>query len=204
MSNQHVYQVLAEHQLHATGGWDMEQLIQELHRWKEIFVVEFKLEIPAVAFCIKATRSNCYGYFRPGHNEFGLTREIAINKSYLACRESWHVLGTLLHELLHAWQDAFGGPGQRNYHNGEFRRHALGYGLLVDRRGITDYAPQSPFMDLLRKHDVRVPQSLEPMPPRPGSSKLKKWSCQCTNVRVAVTDFQALCLKCQGRFLLQT
>jgi len=31
---------------------------------------------------------------------------------------------------------------------------------------------------------------------RRGESKLEKWTCGCTYVRVAVADFQALCLKC--------
>jgi hypothetical protein len=200
MTETPVYQALAEHQRQETAGWDMEGLMRELHCWREIFTVEFKLQIPPVAFCIKHTRSNCYGYFRPGHNEFGLTREIAINKDYLAWREDWQVLGTLLHELLHAWQDACGNPGMRNYHNAEFRDKALCYGLIVSSRGVTDYAPQSPFMDLLRKYGVNVPELPVPRPRVPGNSKLRKWSCGCTNVRVAVAGFRALCLNCGNVF----
>jgi SprT-like family len=201
MPDQPVYHILAEHQQQETAGWDMERLIKELHRWKEIYVVEFKIEIPSVAFCIKPTRSNCYGYFRPGHNEFGLTREIAINKNHLACRERWQVLGTLLHELLHAWQDAFGTPGKRNYHNAQFRETALRYGLVVDRRGVTDYATESPLMEHFRKYGVEIPELPKPSPRPPGTSTLKKWSCGCTNVRVGIADFKAKCLKCNRGFV---
>jgi hypothetical protein len=35
-----------------------------------------------------------------------------------------------------------------------------------------------------------------------GKSKLKKWSCGCTNIRVAVKEFEAKCLKCGNVFEL--
>ena len=35
-----------------------------------------------------------------------------------------------------------------------------------------------------------------------SKSKLKKWTCGCTNVRVAVSDFRARCLKCGNEFKL--
>ena len=201
-----VYEVLADHQQKNATGWDMEGLIQELHRWKEILTFEFKLEIPPVAFCIKNTRSNCYGYFRPGHNEFGLTREIAINKTSLACQASWEIIGTLFHELLHAHQDAFGKPGKRNYHNVEFRRKARTYGLVVDSRGFQEYLPEAVnrFLQLLKKHGVDVPDLLAPAQIVGGNgSKLKLWECGCTKVRVAVADFHAVCLNCNQEFARQ-
>jgi hypothetical protein len=33
-----------------------------------------------------------------------------------------------------------------------------------------------------------------------GKSKLKKWSCGCTNIRVAVRSLEAKCLKCGNKF----
>jgi hypothetical protein len=36
---------------------------------------------------------------------------------------------------------------------------------------------------------------------KPGHSTLKKWSCGCTNARVAVPDFAAVCLRCDNRFV---
>ena len=33
--------------------------------------------------------------------------------------------------------------------------------------------------------------------------KLKKWSCGCQNVRVAIADFSATCNKCGNEFIQQ-
>jgi hypothetical protein len=41
------------------------------------------------------------------------------------------------------------------------------------------------------------------IPPKPklkGTSKLKKWTCGCTNLRVGIKDLMAMCLKCGNRF----
>ena len=52
-------------------------------------------------------------------------------------------------------------------------------------------------MDVLREEGIVVPAIPLPLMQMPGEggSKLKKWSCGCTNVRVAVADFRAVCLK---------
>ena len=181
------------------AGW-----LKEFHRWKAIYVSEFKIELPPVAFCIKSTRANCYGYFRPGVNEFGLTREIAINHHYIGRREKWQVLGTLLHELLHAWQDAFGDAGKRNYHNKQLRAKAKGYGLDIDSRGYTQYDVESPFKELLAKHGVNVPVHEEPTAPVRGTSTLNKWICQCkppVALRVGRAEIRVQCLDCRAKFV---
>src|SRR5581483_10825801 len=120
------------------------------------------------------------GHFRYGHNGFALKGEIIINDRHLNNRQGWETLGTLLHELIHAWQQAHGKPGRGNYHNQQFREKAARYGLIVDHRGYTDYEPDSPFTRLLAEHGVNVPP-LEKPTAQPGrsacTSRLKKWSC---------------------------
>jgi hypothetical protein len=41
--------------------------------------------------------------------------------------------------------------------------------------------------------------------PREGCSKLKLWICACkprpVHVRVAISDFEAVCLKCNQKFI---
>jgi hypothetical protein len=194
-----VYEALAEHQV--SEKWEYRDLLGELQRWAKIFDFEFKLEIPEVSLCVDWLHRCRLGHFRPGHNGFGLRGEVAINCRYLEQREFWQVLGTLLHELLHAWQQTHGRAGRRNYHNKEFREKARRYGLIIDERGYTTYAPESPFVELLRKHGVTVPVLPPVAAGRPrGHSKLRKWWCGCTNVRVAVTDFRAQCLRCGNEF----
>ena len=194
---------LKEHQV--TADWDKHDLICDFHRWTERFILEFKLKIEELpAITIDRIRQSAYGHFRPGRNGFGLCHEVAINEKYLDNREYWQILGTLLHELLHAEQEQSGIPGKHNYHNKAFRERANSLGLLVDEWGHMQYQPApSPFFDIIAKYDVAGPGILapiEPTPQEPGQSKLKLWVCNCTprpvRVRVAIEDFQAKCLKC--------
>ncbi len=196
-----VYPVLAAHQV--SEPWEFQDLSRDLHRWTQIMNFRFKLEVQQVSLRVDFLSARCLGHFRHGHNGFGLRNEIALNRRYLDRREYWQVLGTLLHELLHAWQEAHGQPGKWNYHNVQFRRKAAEYGLIIDEEGHTEYEPNSPFMDLLRECGVQIPDLPQPLGQRPrrGGSKLKKWSCGCTNVRVAVADFRAQCLRCHNLFV---
>jgi hypothetical protein len=184
-------------------AWAGQEMVAGLQTWAARFIVEFKLDIGDIALCVDPLPSSRYGHFRQGHNGFGLRGEIAINSRYLSGqRQVWEVLGTLLHELLHAWQEVHGTPGKRNHHNAEFQAKARELGLNIDRRGLTGYAADSQFKELLRKCGVSVPD-YETKPPaaRPrGDSKSKKWSCGCTTARVAVADFRARCLKCGNEF----
>ncbi len=106
--------------------------------------------------------------------------------------------------MLHAWQQIHGTPGKRNHHNAELRRKAATLGLVIDRRGVTSYAAESPFKELLRHFGLAVLALRTSSLSRGGlasKAKLKKWSCGCTNVRVAIADFRARCLKCRSRVL---
>lgn len=199
-----VYEALAQHQV-TEESWELRELLAWLQTWSQRFVEEFSLGITAVSLCVDWLGARRYGHFRHGHNGFGLIGEIALNRRYLRSRDPWQLLGTLLHELIHAWQEIHGKPGKNNYHNKQFRQKAREYGLVIDTRGRTQYEPDSLFFKLLATHDVKTP----PIPPVQyvlrGQSKLKKWSCRCKppiNVRVAVPQFYARCLWCGEIFSL--
>jgi hypothetical protein len=199
-----IYTSLAQHQ--RDEEWFGRELIAVLQDWADIFIVEFKLDIDRVVLCLEALSKNCYAHFRPGHNGFGLQGEIAFNTLYLMNeRELWELLGTLLHELLHAWQDVHGKPGKKNHHNLEFRTKAWDLGLIVDRRGVTGYQAASPFKTLLGIRGIGTPdKQVFPKTRKPKArSKLKKWCCGCRpaiNVRVAIANFHARCLDCGCEF----
>jgi hypothetical protein len=202
VATQTIYTALAKHQRDEV--WGGQETVADLQTWAARFIVEFKLDIGDIALCIDQLPSSRYGHFRHGHNGFGLRGEIAINARYLTGkRQLWEVLGTLLHELLHAWQEVHGTPGKRNHHNAEFQAKARELGLNIDRRGLTGYAANSVFKDLLRLCGVSVPEHeiKAPAAPPRGDSKMTKWTCACsTTVRVAVADFRARCLKCGSEF----
>lgn len=192
------YQALAVHQT-SDDSWELSELLAWLQTWARRFNDELELGIAAVSLCVDWLGAHRFGHFRRGHNGFGLSSEIAINRKYLSHREPWQILGTLLHELLHAWQEDYGKAGKNNYHNKQFREKARSLGLIIDTRGHTQYEPDSLFFAVLRCYGVEAPQVPPPQYVVRGSSKLKKWACQCEppiNVRVAVAHFYARCLWC--------
>jgi len=202
-----IYEALASHQKGARD-WDVQDLVLKLQHWAERFNSEFKLEIPAISLRVDWLSRKCYGHFRRGRNGFGLVNEIAINREYLNEQQPWEVLATLLHEMLHAWQEEHGTPGKNNYHNSELRKKAATLGLVINSAGIQEYTLNSPFFNMLQREQIAIPVELPPVPPnkKRGKSKLKKWSCACSppvNVRVAIPSFNAKCLNCNSNFELQ-
>lgn len=203
-----VYESLASLQ-RSDEGWNFQPVIDQLLPWADRFDLEFKLALPAVAIAIDRTRvRHCLGHYRPGHNGFGLRCEIVISDSHVqhSLQENawWQVLGTLLHELLHCWQEFHGTAGCRNYHNRQLRQKAAELGLIIDERGVTEYDPGSPFFEMLARYGVAVPNLPTPSlyKPRKTQEKLRLWTCGCTKVRIGRSHFQALCLDCHNRFEL--
>ncbi len=179
--------------------WNHAALARDLYTWAERFNVEFKLNVTAPAIAIDRDRTRFLGTYREGRDGYGIRDRITMNTAYLD-RPYWEVLRTLLHELLHQWQAVHGKTSRTAHHNREFREKARTLGLIVDAKGVTSHEP-GPFTALLDRHGVQVgggePVVAKP-PQRPGS-KLKKWSCGCTNVRVAV-ELSAVCRRCGKDF----
>jgi hypothetical protein len=192
-----IYHDLASHQ--RLENWFGRDLVATLQEWADRFIVEFELDIPEMALRIDDLPRSCLGHFRSGHNGFGLKCEIAINGRYLPSLTIWEVLGVLLHELLHAWQEQHGSPSGGNHHNTEFRSKADSLGLIIGKRGVMGFHAASLWKDLLRRFGIEVPS--EEIPPRErrvkGNSKSKKWICGCgISIRCAIPDLAAQCLKC--------
>ncbi len=198
-----IYKALADHQ--RVEAWHGQPMVGFLQAWAARFIGEFNLDIPEVIIAIDRLPCTRYGQFRVGHNGLGLRGEISLNARYLnGKRPLWEILGTLLHELLHGWQQAHGTVGKRNHHNRELREKARSLGLLIDKRGLTGYAANGLFKALLTSFGVPSPATESPIPERwpRGESKLKKWACKCpVNVRCAV-ELRARCLVCGEAFAL--
>jgi len=190
--------------------WRYRPFLTEFHLWAKRFDVEFKLNLPLPAIAVDKLGKKSLGFFRYGRNGLGLKHEITISYTHVQSEEFWQVLGTLLHELLHLWQQIHGEPSNSNYHNKQYRDKALSLGLVVDTWGHQRYVPEdSLFLDVLKKYCIEVSQ----IPPlekqkiqllgRLNTSKLKLWQCQCpvpVKVRVARADFRARCLNCGSLF----
>ena len=198
---------LRDHQTHLQD-WSFAATVADLQSWAERFVLEFKLQVGTPCFYIAHLPREC-GHYRHGRNGFGLTEEVGRNQYHVAHDPYWEVLGTVLQELLHAWQAHHGTPGRRNYHNREYREKAAVLGLLVEQDGTTTYAAgDTSFLRLLARFNIR-PSCLtewrgdqltlkadDQRPERVGS-KLKLFECSCgVKVRVGRSRFNARCLDC--------
>jgi len=201
-----INRVLRAHQ-ESIDDWDFSGDIRELHARAEEMIFEFKLEIPIPCLTVEPLRGAC-GHFRHGRNGFGLRDEIAIDRFHLMVSSRAQVLDTLLHELIHSWEEHHGNPGKGNYHTVSFREKARSLGLTVDEKGFSDCVPSagSPFAAFLEKHKVEAPtatQAAPPAKPKRGS-KLKLYECPCgVKVRVGRSRFNAKCLDCGGLFVLK-
>ncbi len=206
---------LREHQ-RGVECWDFTSLVSDLHGWADRFTVEFKLQIGIPCISIEHLGAYRLGHFRPGRNGFGLRDKIALNVYHVRRGTFGNILGTLLHEQLHVWQEKHGKHGKRNYHNKKYRRKASSLGLLVDSRGHTRYlAGETPFSRILRKYGVEPPEATNPedresSPILSGAevsltgSKLKLYECPCgVKVRIGRSRFHAQCLDCGGLFGLK-
>lgn len=187
--------------------WRYSMFLADFHEWAKRFDFEFKLNLPLPAIAMDRLGGRRLGFFRFGRNGLGLKHEITIDQNHARSKAYWQVLGTLLHELLHLWQQAHGEPSNSNYHNKQYQEKALSLGLVVDRWGHTRYTPQnSPFLNVLTKYGVKAPEipaldEQQMLVGRLNSSKLKLWQCTCpVRVRVARDAFRAKCLVCSSLF----
>jgi hypothetical protein len=75
--------------------------------------------------------ANSLGFFAPLRWEHGeqTTHEISLNPAYLKTRSPRDVASTLVHEMVHLWQQEHGTPGKRGYHNEEWARKMEEIGL---------------------------------------------------------------------------
>lgn len=197
---------LRDHQT-TVKDWNFKELTADMHNWAERIIFVFKLQTGIPALMMERLRRTRLGHYRPGRNAFGLRDEVAIDQNHARTGPYWQVIGSLLHELIHAWQEHNGtppSPKSHNYHNQEYREKAAALGLIVDQRGYTQYAPgETPFFNLLRKYGTEVPQIPKPapIPFRASRTKLRLWECPCgVKVRVGRSRFNAKCLDCGSLF----
>ena len=193
----------------AVTDWALSDLAKVLYWWTDIFNMEFFKEqpVPVPALSFEKTKVGTLGHYVLGRNAFGIRENISINMVHLD-RPVWDILATLLHEMCHSWQAAYGKPSHSWFHNKEFRQKMLEMGIVVNGKGC-HLGVQDPFVFILKKHGVKVsgkqsPDGIIKIPPKAkpkGTSKLKKWTCGCTNVRAAVA-LEATCDTCGNKFEL--
>jgi hypothetical protein len=75
--------------------------------------------LPAVLITLQR-RARSRGYFAPGkfvgRSEETATHELALNPDHFG-RTDEAILSTLVHEMAHVWQETYGKPPRKNYHD---------------------------------------------------------------------------------------
>jgi hypothetical protein len=188
----------------------LHDLAEIMYQWTDIFNTEFFKDhlVPVPAISFEKEKTGSLGHYVIGRNGFGIRENININQVHLN-RPLWDILATLAHEMCHSWQGIYGKPSKSWFHNKEFRAKMAEIGILVNEKGCHG-AVGEPFMSVLKEHGVEVngeqsPDGMIRLPPKEkpkGRSKLKKWSCGCTNIRVAIKELEAQCLRCGNKFEL--
>jgi len=85
-------------------------------------------------------RAHALGYFSPDRFQHrGETdeqvHEIALNPNGFAGKTDEEILSTLVHEMVHVWQQEYGHPGRGRYHNREWAHKMYGIGLVPSSTG---------------------------------------------------------------------
>lgn len=77
-------------------------------------------------------KANTLGFFAPLRWERAgeATHEISLNPAYLKLRDPRETASTLVHEQAHCWQQQYGTPGRRGYHNEEWAAKMEAVGLM--------------------------------------------------------------------------
>jgi hypothetical protein len=63
---------------------------------------------------------------------------LALNPDAFEGRSDMEILSTLVHEMCHCWQEAFGKPSRRGYHNREWADKMIAIGLMPSDTGEPD------------------------------------------------------------------
>src|SRR5262249_11262724 len=85
-----------------------------------------------------AIKGKSLGYFWPNrfqNTDGDITAELALNPEIMKLRSDRETLSTLVHEMVHAWQQAFGKPSRAGYHNKQWAAKMEAVGLMPSSTG---------------------------------------------------------------------
>ena len=98
----------------------------------------FSGRLPQVLVTLQR-HANTRGYFSPerfkGRIDKQTVHELALNPDNFTGRTDEMILSTLVHEMCHVWQETYGEPSRRGYHNREWAAKMKAVGLQPSSTG---------------------------------------------------------------------
>ena len=93
--------------------------------------------MPEVLLTVKG-KARVFGYYKQRafiSHAGEIVDEIAVNPTFFATHGFKELLQTLAHEMCHQWQQNYGTPSIRSYHNREFAEKMKSIGLIPSTTG---------------------------------------------------------------------
>jgi len=192
-----------------SGGYVPAEVMEFLYKHAQLMAAEIlKPEgwsCPEIIVSVDVNNAKQLGHFKIGRDGLGLKWRISMNLRHLT-RARGDVLSTLLHEMMHAWQHAYGKPPKSaKTHNMEFMEVCERLGIPTDKGGHDcGIAPAGLFAAYLTRHKIEGKLGLVPraLAGKPKGSPLKKMICGCEGddlvpLRVARPDeLDCTCNRC--------
>jgi predicted SprT family Zn-dependent metalloprotease len=181
----------------------------------------FAGELPNV-FITYQRKANSAGYFSPdrfsGRVDHLGRHELALNPDGFINKTDEQISQTLVHEMVHNWQHAFGTPAKRKYHNKEWAAKMKAIGLQPSSTGMiggketgqrmSDYIiPDGPFVKAFAKlaatgWKLNLQSAHQPGDTPVPTSKVKFICPKCGQNAWGKPDLAILCALCDGRPML--
>jgi hypothetical protein len=170
-------------------------------------------------------RARAMGFFaaerwtRQGEKGGDKVGEIALNPDHLRELEAKESAQTLVHEMVHLWQDVYGHPSRRGYHNSEWADQMEAVGLMPSSTGgpngrrtgqrMSDYViAAGPFERAFEAMPTEwfLPfisggTKTGPVGPKPDPSKTKFTCSGCRASAWGKPTLRMMCLECRLEFV---
>jgi len=203
------------------GGADLAQAVTKIRNWSaelwpRFVPAEWKGQAvvqPQILFRFYRDGTAVLGHYHRGRNDAGLRWEVSINPRHLQHRSEAQVASTVLHELLHCFEDITGTmpKSRNNYHSAWFRRHAKFLGIPCTTYGHDlGIADPSPFAVWAHERGLSfesemlaTASAVNEVHVRP---KRAAWICDCPQDQLVVVlvaagaELRARCGRCGAEY----
>jgi hypothetical protein len=205
-----VAQAIRDHQVTASNRWEYRDLLAELHVWVDRFDRDFDLRLPTPVIAVRPLRYTTIASYRLGRSEIGARTTITFNEGWLWQRTFRETLATLIHELLHAWEEWHCGRETGGwYHSVPWRQKMAEVGIEADKHG--RHLREGRFLSYIAERRYPVPDIRQLLPdaaPEAAAAaaprkrrQLPKWTCGCPSGNPARAVYlHAVCQDCEAPY----